>query len=348
MSRTLIDVHELSAWLGVTPALGWKHYDESCQVFKCLVTVELIARLGKTRAGELLNVSVPALNGRIKTLEKLLRGPLFDGRRSNSLTPIGREVRKLWSAQFQHLLQSFITAIERLHDQNNLRVSVDQSLWAVQGKSIEAAYGVRVPLCAIHTSFEDGHLEIENRVRDGVIDLGLVSFLERDEKIAAPVKRHFWRNEAMVLVVAQERAARLSRKIQVGRDDFGGIHDTFVTMPEDSRMYHCVSAYLKRLKIGRCFTYRIPAQDAAAVVDQVIDDRGVSILPERVAAEAEAQGKVASFLLTPQFQQSLEFLYRENSLKIASIQSFLECLEETKNIRHDRQTYRQKFRLAIR
>src|SRR5580698_1556708 len=113
-------------------------------------------------------------------------------------------------------------------------------------------------------------------------------------------------------------------------------------------MYGRVSAYLKRLKIGRCFSYRVPAQDAAAVLDQVIDDRGVSILPERVAAEAEAQGKVASFLLMPQFQQSLDFLYRENSLKIASIRSFLECLEGGKSTKTDQKTDRQKFRLAIR
>jgi len=348
MKGHVIDISGLSERLGVAPALGWKHYDESCQVFKCLVTIELIARLGKTRAGELLNISVPALNGRIKTLEKLLHGPVFDGRRGNSLTPIGREVRKLWNAQFQHLLESFLTEIERLHDQNDLRIAVDQSSWVAEGKRVESAYGVRMPLCAIHTSFEDGHIAIENRVRDGVIDLGLVSFLDKDEKIAAPVKRHFWRNETMMLVVARERAARLSTKIQVGRDDYRGIHDTFVTMPEDSRMYGSVSAYLKRLKIGRCFGYRVPAQDAAAVLNQVIDDRGVSILPERVAAEAEAQGKVASFLLMPQFQQSLDFLYRENSLKLASIQSFLECLEEAKSTKSAHQTNRQKFRVAIR
>jgi DNA-binding transcriptional LysR family regulator len=318
MKGHVINISGLSERLGVAPfALGWKHYDESCQVFKCLVTVELVARLGKTRAGELLNVSVPALNGRIKTLEKLLHGPIFDGHRTNSLTPIGREVRKLWNTQFQQLLECFSREIERLHDQYDLRISVDQTVWVAEGKRVESAYGVRMPLVAIHTSFEDGHIAIENRVRDGVIDLGLVSFLDKDEKIAVPVKRHFWRNETMMLVVAHERALRLSRKIEVGRDDFSGIHDTFVTMPEDSRMYNSVSAYLKRLKLGRCFSYRIPAQDAAAVLDQVIDDRGVSILPERVAAEAEAQGKVASFLLMPQFQQSLDFLYCENSLKMA-------------------------------
>ena len=335
MKSQLIDITALSARLGVTPALGWKHYDESCQAFKCLITVELIARLGKTRAGELLNVSVPALNGRIKTLEKLLHGPVFDGRRTNSLTPMGREVRKLWNPHFHQVLDSFFKEIERLHDQNDLRLSVDQSVWVAEGKRVESAFGTRMPLCAIHTSFEDSHIAIENRVRDGVIDLGLVSFLDRDEKIAAPVTRHFWRNETMMLVVARERAARLSTKIQVGRDDFREIHDTFVTMPEDSRMYGSVSAYLKRLKIGRCFSYRVPAQDAAAVLDHVIDDRGVSILPERVAAEAEAHGKVASFLLMPQFQQSLDFLYRENSLKITSIQSFLECLEEAKSTKGD-------------
>jgi DNA-binding transcriptional LysR family regulator len=348
MKGRLINMNGLSEHPDRPPGLGWKHLDESCQVFKCLVTVELIARLNKTRAGELLNVSVPALNGRIKTLEKLLRGPVFDGRRCNALTPIGREVRKLWSPQLRQFLESFLTEIERLHDQNDLRISADKSIWLAYGKRVETAYGVRLPLGAIHTSFEDGHIAIENRVREGAIDLGLVSFLNPDEKIAAPVKRHFWRNETMVLVVARERAAPLSTKIQVGRDDFRGIHDTFVTMPEDSRMYSSVSAYLKRLKIGRCFSYRIPAQDAAAALEQVIDDRGVSILPERVAAEAEAQGKVASFLLMPQLQQSLDFLYRENSLKIASIQSFLECLEDGKSTKTDRQTNRQKFRLAIR
>src|SRR5580700_10499341 len=130
MKGHVINISGLSERLGVAPfALGWKHYDESCQVFKCLVTVELVARLGKTRAGELLNVSVPALNGRIKTLEKLLHGPIFDGHRTNSLTPIGREVRKLWNTQFQQLLECFSREIERLHDQYDLRISVDQTVW---------------------------------------------------------------------------------------------------------------------------------------------------------------------------------------------------------------------------
>src|SRR5580692_9654175 len=168
MKGHVINISGLSERLGVAPfALGWKHYDESCQVFKCLVTVELVARLGKTRAGELLNVSVPALNGRIQTLEKLLHGPVFDSHRTNTVTPIGREVRKLWSAQFQQHLVSFLTEIERLHDQNDLRLSVDQSVWVAEGKRVESAFATRMPLCSIHTTFEDGHIAIENRVRDG-------------------------------------------------------------------------------------------------------------------------------------------------------------------------------------
>lgn len=317
-------------WQGLSSALAWKHFDECCQVFKCLITVELIGRVGKAEAGNLLNVSVPALNGRIKTLENFLDSPIFAGARSSILTPIGQEVRKLWNPQIQQLLQDFSMAVGRLHDQNNLNISVDRSIWAAEGNRLRAAYSVRMPLGAIHAAFEDVPIAVENRIRDGEIDLGLVSFREKDEKIAPPVKRHFWRNEPMVLVVERERATRLSSKIEVAPSDFGNLHHTFLTMAEDSRMYNNVSTYLRRLKISRCFDYKVPVQDVKSALAQVIEDRGVTIVPERMAAEAEAQGKIEVFLLRPPLERRLDFLYLENGLKKASVNAFLDCLGEGK------------------
>jgi hypothetical protein len=120
----------------------------------------------------------------------------------------------------------------------------------------------------------EGFHTVENQVREGTLDVGVVSFPPLKHRIAPPVVLHFWRNEPMVLVVADQRAIRLSNKSKATPEDLRGLHHTFFTMPENSGMYNAVNEYLK--KFSAPFRYKVPVRNESEALSAVIADKGIT------------------------------------------------------------------------
>ena len=233
---------------------SWKQFDECFQTLNGLIAVELLGRLNsKTRAAEQLGISVTALSSRLKTMEKRLNGPIIENPRSSALTPQGKALRRLWEASREDI-EEFLLEIERLHNQQDLRIAIVKSVWDAEKEWVESEYANRMAGGSIHPFIEDGYEAIAHQVRDGMVDIGVVSFLDKDEKIAPPVTRQFWRTEHMVLVVEHARAGSMTRNAAVRPEDFKDLHKTFFSMQENTRMYNAVNRYLRKHNISTSVT----------------------------------------------------------------------------------------------
>jgi DNA-binding transcriptional LysR family regulator len=316
-------------------AFSWKELDEYCQhVLSDIVTVELIGRLqSKTKAADILNMTLPAIRSRLMPVERTLKGSVAERGRNGELSPLGLKMRKFWE-DIRGPLENFIVEVERLHDLDTLRLGIPQSIWESERKWLEPDYEARMPGGSIQPVFADGFHTIESQVRDGTFDVGVVSFAPLKQRIAPPVILRFWRNEPMVLVVEYQRAAmRLSNRSKATPEDLRGLHHTFFTMPENSGMYNAVNEYLK--KFSAPFRYKVPVRNESEALTAVIADKGVSILPQPAVEKAADDLKFDEFLLAPALVRPLALLYREHSLKEKSVAAFLECIE-----RHDKQSKR--------
>jgi DNA-binding transcriptional LysR family regulator len=309
---------------------SWKQFDECFQTFNGLIAVELVGRLNsRTRAAEHLGISVTALSSRLKTLAKRLNGPIIENPRSSALTPLGKALRKVWEASREDI-EAFLGEIERLHNQRDLHLAVVRSVWEAEKEWLEYEYCKRMPGGEIYPFIEDGYEAITHQVRDGVVDIGVVSFLGKEEGVAPPVARRFWRSEEMVLVVNHARSGLMTKNAAVRPVDFKDLHQTFFTMPENTRMYNAVNGYLRKHGIHKFFRYKVPVEDVNAALREVMKGRGVSILPEPAVRQALIEQKIETFLLAPSLTRPLDLLYRENSFKKVPVQAFLECIDESK------------------
>jgi DNA-binding transcriptional LysR family regulator len=308
-------------------AFSWKELDENCQyVLSDIVTVELIGRLqSKTKAADLLDMTLPAVRSRLAPMERILKGAVAERGKNGELSPLGLRIRRLWD-DIRVPLENFIMEVERLRDQSTLRLGVVQSVWESEGKWLESEYEARAPGGSIEPFFVEGFHAVENQVRDGTFDVGIVGFPPLKPRIAPPVALHFWRNEPMVLVVEYQRAMRLSDRPKATPDDLRGLHHTFFAMPENSGMYNAVNDYLKRYAIR--FRYKVPVRNESEALSAVIADKGVSILPKRAVEHAADGLKVDEFELAPVLARPLALLYRENGLKKQPVDVFLECIKE--------------------
>jgi len=313
---------------------SWKELDEYCQhVLSDIVTVELIGRLqSKTKTADLLNMTLPAVRSRLAPVERALKGPIAERGRNGELSPLGLKMRKLWE-DIREPVENFILEVEQLHDQETLRLGIARSIWEGERIWLQPEYEARMPRGSILPVFAEGFHTIESQVRDGTLDVGLVSFAPLKPRIAPPVVMHFWRSELMVLVVESERAMRLSKRSKATPEDLRGLHHTLFTMPENSGMYNVVNEYLR--KCSATFRYKVPVRDESEALAAVIADKGVTILPESAVEKAADQLKLDEFVLAPALVRPLALLYRENSLKKEAVDALLECIS-----RYDKESRR--------
>jgi DNA-binding transcriptional LysR family regulator len=312
----------------MTMSRSWKDHDETCRhILKNLATVELIGRVGITEAARLLNISPTAIRSRIDPLERMVGGPIVEAKRNGGLTPLGKALRKWWEP-IRNIIDGIADEIERLHDQRTLRLAVSRLTWEAEGERIESEYARIMPDVAIQAVYEDGCLAIENQVRDGVVDIGIVSALAENEYLEAPVTRHFWREDFMVMVAAPDSATRIADRVQIRPADFEYLHCRFLTMPEHNRMHGVVKEYMKKHRIDKFFRHKVALSDIVSIIDRVKKGDGVSILPEPAVMQAARDGGLETFLLHPPLMCRLDCLYRKGGLKSRLVHKFLECLEE--------------------
>ena len=225
--------------------------------------------------------------------------------------------------------EKFIGEVARLQDQRTLRISIIESVWNSDGEILQAAYAARMPGGSIEAVTAEGHFEIESQVRDGTVDVGIVSFPPSQEEIALPVKLQFWRNEPMVAVMEFVAAIRVPNQVEITPHYLATLDDTFYTMPANTATYHAVNEYLKKHCVK--FKYKVPVANAAEALRRILKGNGVSILPEPVVEQAAHYLKVEKFLLNPYFVRPIYVVFREDSLKKALVETFLKCLPDSKN-----------------
>src|ERR1022692_3358718 len=138
-------------------AFSWKELDEYCQhVLSDIVTVELIGRLqSKTKAADILNMTLPAIRSRLMPVERTLKGSVAERGRNGELSPLGLKMRKFWE-DIRGPLENFIVEVERLHDLDTLRLGIPQSIWESERKWLESEYEARMPGGSIQPVFADG------------------------------------------------------------------------------------------------------------------------------------------------------------------------------------------------
>jgi DNA-binding transcriptional LysR family regulator len=307
---------------------SWKQCDDLCRhVLSNLPTVELIGRWrNKSEAARKLNITAAAISSRFKLPEEILGGLIVEPR-TGDLTPIGKVLRQHWE-HVRTIVGTIAADIARLHDQHTLRVAVSQHTWNAEGGWLQREYAKSMPDVAIEALFEDGYLAIENQVRDGIVDLGIVSCMPDKEDLECPVARHHWRKDEMVLVAGPGIAPRVADDIEVKPGDFAGLHDRFFTMPEHTRMHRLVEEYMRKHRIGKCFRHKVPLPDIGSILDHVKRGHGVSILPEPAVKQDTRDLNIDMFLLNPSLKSRLDCLYRERGLKTRLVSAFLECVDE--------------------
>lgn len=316
---------------------SWKDHDEICRrILNNQATVELIGRAGITEAARQLNMSSAAVRSRLKPLERIVKGPIVEKKKKNAgLTPLGKALRKWWEPS-RAIIDGVADDIERLHDQRTLRLAVSRIAWETEGERIASEYAKRMPDVTIHPVYEDGYLTIENLVRDGGVDVGIVSVLAEDKYPEAPVMRHFWREDFMVMISAPDSATRIADRAEVKPADFEGLHCRFLAIPEHNRMHDIVKQYMKKNRIDKFFRHKVPLPDMESIIDHVKKGDGVSIVPEPAAIRATGYDSLRMFLLKPSLMCRLDCLYREGGLKNSLVAAFLECIDD-----HDESRKRQ-------
>jgi DNA-binding transcriptional LysR family regulator len=133
----------------------------------------------------------------------------------------------------------------------------------------------------------------------------------------------------MVLVVSKLRAAQARAKKPdidqaAAAADIRAMHDQFYTMKENAPMTVSVLQYLRDEKIK--FKRTEPRNSVQEALGLIIQDHGISILPEPSVQLAVKQSLVESFRLANRLYRPLVILSSRHCLKADALKAFVQCI----------------------
>jgi DNA-binding transcriptional LysR family regulator len=289
-----------------------------------LLAFERIVREGSFgRAAWELGIAQSTISARMRALERVLGGPLFErGRRPLALTPRGREFLP-YARRALDVLREGRDAAGRAQEEGQLgrlRLGVLESL---SGRPLALAletYRQRFPQveCEIHAG---DHVRVVEELADGLIEMGLVVWPDPEPSIV-PLKSIHTFDDAVVLAVS--RTHPLARGGTVAHAELlhqGGaflVPNWWPTVPQPVR----------RLAAEAWPVVRLPIQTALVLA---LRDQGVGLFTRSWIAREVGQGMLKEVRVEglPALKRTsaLVRVDRAGGLSIAA-QHFAACLPQ--------------------
>lgn len=284
-----------------------------------------IAQTGSMSRGAALNgVSQSAASQHVRELERWLEAVLIDRScRPLRLTEAGklyadlcRDVLRLQD-EFQAALGQLKTAVV-----GKVRVAAIFSVGLSDMTRLEQEFAAKFP----HAELEVEYLrpaQVYEAVRDGMADIGLVSYPHPAKDIAVIP----WRNEEMA--VAASPSHPIARKARVRPQDLEGME--FIAFDPELPIRREVDRFLRenevRVEVTMHFDSIPEVKEALAL------GSSVSILPARMLTEEIKQGRLVAIPLEePGLVRPLGIIHHKKKKFNRAVQAFLTLLNGT----HDR------------
>ncbi len=304
-----------------------KNFDQLCRsLFPDLLTLDVIVRLrGATGAAAELGLSRQAVSNRKSAIEELLGGRLLEEHSRNQLTPLGARSHTFVKTILREL-DLFLIDAERMRNGIDIRVASDTAGWFHESRILEKSYRRKVPNgTLIRTEAGEDLFSVEAAVREGRADVGIVGYPPRI--LNPPMVVEHWRSEQMMLAISGRR--KLLRPIETAAVNDFACHDTFITLSPNLAMGKDVAKYLSRHRI------RLPRRlshfgNIASIKQAVVDDDGISILPEPLVQQERADGRLLVYPLKNSLTRRIGIVYRRDSLDRPAFRTFLESVSREK------------------
>lgn len=304
----------------------WKSFDQICRsVLPELVTLHLmIRRRGVNGAATELGVSRQTISNRRAELEQILGSRLIEQHARGQTTPLGTRMHALIKNILRDL-DLFLIDMERMRNGKDIRIAGITSAWFSEKPALEECYRRREPDGTLTLIDVGDEFAIETAVREGLADVGIVSYPPR--QLDPPMAVEHWRGEPMMLVISGRR--RLIRPIDKAEPGDFENHDTFVSLSPKFTMAKELARYLSRNRI------RLPHRlSHCSGIDDikraVIDDDGISILPEFAVRQERRDGRLQAYALKEPLSRQVGIVYRRDSVERVAFKKFLECFPREK------------------
>jgi DNA-binding transcriptional LysR family regulator len=265
-------------------------------------------------------LSQSAATQHVQEVERRLGVPLFD----RSQRPLGlTDAGKLYAEFCRDVLdrsEQFELSLERVKGDvdSTVRVASIYSIGLSEMGRLQEEFAVRYP---------EAHLQVEymrpdriyEAVRDGMADLGLVSYPEASREIAAVP----WRNEEMQLAAPPSHALAGREEVypaELNGQDFVGFDEDLSIRKELERFFRAQ---------GIAVNLVMHFDNIQMIKEAVALGRGVSILPAHTMQAEIAQGRlVAVPLCAPELVRPVGIVHRKRKRLNRAAQGFLAMVAE--------------------
>ncbi len=274
-----------------------------------------------SRAAELHGITQSAASQRIGALEKRLGVTLID----RSVRPLDlTDAGKLYFSGCRQILEQYDGLVRQLHGKQPETTAVAR-VDAIYSAGIDWLQQIKEEFEAAHSHMEvEVHYkrpeQVHDAVREGLCDLGILSYPERWRDVA----RLALRDEIMVVVCAPGHPLAQRDEIhasQLGEWEMIGFG---TDLPAGRR----IRAYLRKHgvqpRIVHDFDNIDTIKTAVAVTDRI------AILPRRTARREVARGTLVAVALEPELTRPMGVIYRRRSRQDAgfspAVKAFIDLL----------------------
>ncbi len=287
---------------------------ESLKVFRDLVETESF-----TKAAQLNEVTQSAVSQQISSLERLFKSLLIE--RSKKNFRLTREGQLLYEGskqivQYYDLLQSKIQEIKGIVS-GTIRIATVYSIGLHELPPYVKKLLQTCPTVNVHVAYRRANHVYED-VLGNVVDLGLVSFPERDSKLeVVPL----WKDKLVLVCHPQNPLAR-HKSIRLREID----GRKFIGFEPDIPTRKAVDRVLKERNVR--VEYVMEFDNIETVKRAVEIDAGVSIIPRTTIAQELAKRTLAAVELQDgDFYRPSAAIYRKHKVLSPAMKHFLAILK---------------------
>jgi DNA-binding transcriptional LysR family regulator len=289
---------------------------ESLKVFRDLVETESF-----TKAAQLNQVTQSAVSQQISSLERLFKSLLIE--RSKKNFRLTREGQLLYEGSKQivqtyDLLQSKIQEIKGVVS-GTIRIATIYSIGLHELPPYIKKLLKACPTVNVHVAYRRANQVYED-VLGNVVDLGLVSYPERDSKLeVAPL----WKDKLVLICHPQNR---LAKGKSVKLSEISG--HKFIGFEPDIPTRKAVDKILKDHDVS---VQNVMEFDNIETVKRAVEiDAGISIVPKATIAQELAKRTLAAFEFQDgEFFRPSAAIYKKNKILSPALKQFLAILKQS-------------------
>jgi LysR family transcriptional regulator, transcriptional activator of the cysJI operon len=288
---------------------------ESLKVFRDLVETESF-----TKAAQLNQVTQSAVSQQISALERLFKSLLIE--RSKKNFRLTREGQMLYEGSKQivqtyDLLQSKIQEIKGVVS-GTIRIATVYSIGLHELPPYIKKLLKTCPTVNVHVEYRRANQVYED-VLGNVVDLGLVSYPEKDHKLeVVPL----WKDKLVLICHPQNRFAKQK---SIPLSELAGQH--FIGFEPDIPTRKAVDKIFKEHQVS---VQHVMEFDNIETVKRAVEiDAGVAIVPEATISQELAKRTLAAVQLQDdEFLRPSALIYKRNKVLSPAMKQFLAILKE--------------------